>query len=94
MEMVRHDYPHGATTIFLSEEAASAFGIGPTCSPFVAAIPGHPLILAHEIGHTLGLGHVDTEGNLMRPSSNGPDLTTEQIDHAREGSWRIQQCDR
>ncbi len=36
-------------------------------------------VIAHEIGHNLGLDHVDFEENLMKPSSGGERLTDEQI---------------
>lgn len=43
-------------------------------------------IVLHELGHALGLDHLDTEqvGNIMRPSpAGGRGLTQEQIDQLR-----------
>ena len=40
----------------------------------------YALILAHEVGHTMSLGHVSDPSNLMWPQSPpGRDLTTGQI---------------
>ena len=36
-------------------------------------------VTAHEIGHNLGLEHVDIPGNLLTPIVDGSDLTIEQI---------------
>jgi len=36
-------------------------------------------VTAHEIGHNLGLSHVNTSGNLLSSSGSGSDLTDSQI---------------
>ena len=37
-------------------------------------------VTAHEIGHNLGLTHVNTNNNLLAASGSGSDLTNSQID--------------
>lgn len=50
--------------------------------------------LAHELGHALGLRHVDVPHNLMNVDDIGLDLTDQQTDQMRRGAWTIQHCGR
>lgn len=67
-------------------------------SAFTAG-PGGALNIAHELGHTLGLDHVGTGGNLMNPVLGGAALDTAQVNAirangkvrtAQDGSFFIQ----
>ncbi len=94
MEMVRADGAFGAVTIYLVEPGPPPldnWGTGVSCTPHVSVNAGRVESLAHEIGHTHGLGHLDVPGNLMTSTAdNGTDLTSEQIDKVRESAWRIE----
>jgi hypothetical protein len=49
-----------------------------------------PLVFPHEIGHSLGLDHVEVAGNLMRSSGPGTDLTLEECTKAYTGAGALQ----
>ncbi|MEY8350764.1 matrixin family metalloprotease [Bacillus cereus] len=60
------------------------------------AAPGRGLILAHELGHALGLSHVDDINNLMSPvvvEGTSFNLTCDQCDQAAESPY-FQTCPR
>lgn len=47
-------------------------------------------VLAHEVGHVLGLGHTeDTTGRLMYSGTNGFELTLEEVLKAREEAIKM-----
>jgi matrixin len=60
--------------------------IAPPCIVNVWAVEDD-LILAHELGHALGLQHVDDIENLMYPTINYGNLTDEQVDRMRHIAW-------
>jgi len=45
--------------------------------------------LAHEVGHILGLSHVENAGRLMQQGANGFELSLEEILSARESASRF-----
>jgi hypothetical protein len=52
----------------------------------LVGVPGTPL-LAHELGHTFGLGHVQDPGNFMHPTAVGSGATISQIYVSHFASW-------
>jgi hypothetical protein len=70
------DYWHGALVIDLINLADGEQVVGTAlthdgCSRSLWASRSDPLILAHEIGHLLGLPHVPDPANLMYPYAAG-----------------------
>lgn len=96
LELVERDTwgDHGAVVLIRVEEEVAGFR-GYTevenCTPVVWAID-NPNTLAHELGHALGLLHVDDRDNLLDRHGTGDDLTDEQIDTMRQWAWWLQHC--
>lgn len=51
-----------------------------------------PEVIAHEIGHALGLDHVADTPNLMTPSGTGVELTAEQHGRLEREARRLSAC--
>lgn len=47
-------------------------------------------VLAHELGHALGLQHVEEPGNVMGMEIEAWELTDEQVDTMRMYAWYMQ----
>ena len=97
MEVVQSDTWVGAIALYYTEHfndtEAEGYATSVTCSPHIVMFPTASVrILAHEIGHTLGLNHVDDPNNLMASIGEGVALTDEQVDEARLGSGALEYC--
>jgi hypothetical protein len=81
----------------LGEGSANAWTMMPGTAPYGAileeSVANYPNIIAHELGHYLGLDHVDDSTQLMNPviHSYSTELSEEECDIARDAiriHWR------
>lgn len=100
MEVVETSDPYGAVSVYLYQEAQDGIVLGESAGfmPCGSSLWStmEPQTLAHEIGHSLGLEHVDDDANLMHPEL-GPgrfELNDEQLETARISAGWWSQCDR
>ncbi|MEM6293829.1 MAG: matrixin family metalloprotease [Myxococcota bacterium] len=102
VELVETSDPWGAVTIFPFSRNAFEGAFEPEfevggeaslgrCTPWVWYVTDSPLVLAHELGHAYGLGHVDEPCNVMLPRLSCEDGTfkasEQQIRIVREEAW-------
>ena len=97
MEVVVSDNWIGSIAIyyteFVDDAAFEGLATSTTCSPHIVMHPtSEVVVLAHEIGHTLGLQHVGTPGNLMNVDDVEFALSDGQIEVARSSAWEMEQC--
>jgi len=59
--------------------AGAAVHVGDNLVDFSSGRQTIAEVTAHEIGHNLGLSHVNTRGNLLASSGSGSDLNSSQI---------------
>ena len=96
LELLRWHNSQGAVTVYFdqtesTDQTLHGAGSGASCSQHVFLRTATPYVLAHEIGHTLGLGHVDDRDNLMYSTYAGDGhLTEQQLDQARENAWLVE----
>ena len=87
IELEQEDEAAGSVAVFLVGFSTVGWGSGTSCTPWISAPRDDPRAIAHEMGHALGLAHVDDTSNVMHPSTPGEDVTDQQIDQIRRQAW-------
>lgn len=83
-----------STESFAEGTLAMALGVNPALPSLQRTIVArilHHLVLAHELGHLLGLGHQRSRGFLMSQTTQSiiPRLTAEEVSTARANANRV-----
>lgn len=87
IELIPSEQPAGSVAVFLVAFSSRGWGSGTSCTPWISAPRDNPRAIAHEMGHALGLAHVDDTSNVMHPSAPGQDITDAQLDQVRRQAW-------
>lgn len=87
LELEPEDGASGAVAVFLVGFSTVGWGSGSSCTPWISAPGDDPRAIAREMGHALGLEHVDDTSNVMHPSTPGEDVTDQQVDQIRRQAW-------
>lgn len=90
------DHEYGAITLDLihtADRVRGRSGGSGICSPWAWAEP-RTVIVAHELGHVLGLDHRDDAGALMYPSPDAYalELSDAEMDEIERGGNRLVGC--
>lgn len=93
-ELVETETSHGSVVIrFKPEPDGGLFGRfegAEGCSSSLWSVE-NPRVLAHEVGHSMGLGHEDDEANVMSESWDGRKLEiwqAERMEHIAGEFWK------